>query len=187
MTILYKGAILRKLKDDRIKAVIKGDRLAMRDLYQQYERMWFRLCLRYAPDRSQAEDILQEGLIYIFKDLHQFDETKSKFSTWSSRVLVNAALRFIRKNQWQQAFEDIESIPKKEPFYEDIIGQITAKELTKIIQSLPTGYRIIFNMYEIEGYTHREIAEKLEISTGTSKSQLSKAKRMLRKKIELLF
>ena len=172
---------------DLIKGAIKGNESSMNALYQKYERLWFRLCLRYAKDKQQAEDIFQEGLFNIFKDLKQFDPDRGKFSTWSGRVFVNAALRFIKKSQWQQTFEDISTLDYQLPSIQHIIGSISAKELTSVIQQLPTGYRIIFNMYELEGYSHKEIAQKLNISIGTSKSQLSKAKKLLRYRIEQLF
>lgn len=170
-----------------IQLAVKGKESAMDSLYHKYERLWYRLCLRYADNSHQAQDIFQEGLFNIFKDLKQFNADKGKFSTWSGRVLVHAALRYIRKNQWQQTFEELDESAGKHLLIQDIIGSISARELIQVIQKLPTGYRIIFNMYELEGYTHKEIAEQLDISIGTSKSQLSKAKSLLRKKIDQLF
>ncbi len=170
-----------------ISKTLDGDKAAMQMLYEQHERHWFRLCLRYGKSRSEAQDIMQEGLVMVFRDLKQFDASRGEFKSWSNRVMVNAALRFLKKHQWQQSFEDLETAESEADLSESILGKITAKELVQVIQQLPSGYRIIFNMYEMEGYAHQEIAEILNISIGTSKSQLSKAKKALRQKLEVLF
>lgn len=167
-----------------ISKSIKGQEDAQRELYMQFRQKWYMLALRYAKVKSEADDIMQEGLIQIFKDLHQYKANKSAFSTWSSRVMVNAALRYLKKNSWQNTFNQLEEAFEKPTETEDVYDQLSAKELTSIVQSLPTGYRIVFNMYAIEGYSHKEIAEQLGISEGTSKSQLSKAKQSLRKQID---
>lgn len=170
-----------------IQKILRGDEVAMQKLYEQHERFWFRLCLRYGRSRAEAQDILQEGLIMVFRDLAQFDPDRGAFATWANRVIVNAALRYLKKHQWQQSFEDLEQIENEPDFSIHILENITAKELTEVIQQLPSGYRIVFNMYVFDGYAHKEIAEALNISIGTSKSQLSKAKRQLRAKVDLLF
>lgn len=169
---------------DRIK---QGDQSAMQTLYQRHERYWFRLCLRYARNRSEAQDMMQEGLILIFRDLHQYDPERGAFLSWSSRVLVHAALRYLKKHQWQLSFDDLELATREPALNESAIEKLSAKELTQLIQQLPTGYRVVFNMYVMEGYNHREISETLNISEGTSKSQLHKAKKLLRQQIESLF
>ncbi len=176
-------------KDDQllIEKILKGDKTANQKLYERHERHWFRLCLRYGKNRTEAQDILQEGLIQVFRDLKQFDPERGAFKSWSNKTMVNAALRYLKKHQWQQSFEDLSIVETEMDFSENILGKITAKELVQVIQQLPSGYRIIFNMYEIEGYSHKEIAATLNISVGTSKSQLSKAKKALRQKLEVLF
>ena len=170
-----------------INQILKGDKAAMQGLYQSHERFWFRLCLRYGRNRSEAQDILQEGLMMVFKDLKQFDAERGEFKSWSNRVMVNAALRYLKKYQWQQSFEDLEMVENEMDISETALQALNAKELTGIIQQLPSGYRIVFNMYVIEGFSHKEIAATLNISVGTSKSQLSKAKKLLRQKMEKLF
>ena len=176
-------------KDEQIliQKIEAGDKIAMQQLYEQHERHWFRLCLRYGKNRSEAQDILQEGLISVFRDLGQFDAKRGAFKSWSNRVMVNAALRYLKKHQWQQSFEDLEIVGSTTDLSQNVLDNISAKELTLIIQQLPSGYRMVFNMYEIEGFSHKEIAEHLNISIGTSKSQLFKAKKMLRQKLEILF
>lgn len=167
-----------------IKESIDGSESSQRELYLMYRVKWYMLSKRYAKNATQADDIFQEGLIQIYKDLHQFDSSKSSFDTWSYRVMTHSALRFLKKNSWNQAFEDLEKIADFTIEEESIFEQFSSKELTKLIQELPTGYRLVFNMYVLEGYSHKEIAKKLDINDGTSRSQLAKAKRMLRKKLE---
>ncbi len=177
------------MKQDQllIKEILRGKREAAASLYAQHERYWFRLCLRYGRNKSEAQDIFQEGVAKVFERLDKFDVERGTFANWSNRVIVNEALKYLKKHQWQQTFEDIETVGNRADVSEDILEKITAKELTALIQQLPLGYRVVFNMYEIEGYSHKEIAETLNISVGTSKSQLSKAKRTLREQLKVLF
>ncbi len=132
----------------------------------------------------QADDIMQEGLIKIFNNLDQYKRHKGAFSTWSNRVLVNAALSFLKRTSWNDTLTQLEEAHIIENGEESIYDHLSAQELTKLIQTLPVGYRLIFNLYAIEGYTHPEIAKLLDISAGTSKSQLSKARKALRIKLE---
>ncbi len=146
------------------------------------------ICLRYGSNREDAEDILQNGLISVFRDLHQYDPTKASFSTWSYRVIANAARQYLRKwRRLDQVDNNLEQIGHTLHTDEEIHDIISAKELTTLIQSLPDGYRVVFNMYVLEGFKHSEIAMQLGISINTSKTQLLKAKKTLRKKIELMF
>lgn len=170
-----------------IKRASSKDEAAIQMLYERHVRHWFRLCLRYGRNRTEAQDIMQEGLVGVFQDLKQYDPERGEFKSWSNRVMVHAALRYLKKHQWQQSFEDLELAESEPDFSETILEKISAKELTHIIQQLPSGYRIVFNMYVIEGYSHKEISEALNVSIGTSKSQLSKAKKLLRRKLEILF
>jgi RNA polymerase sigma factor (sigma-70 family) len=170
-----------------IRNIRKGSQAAATSLYEAYEAYWFRICLRYARNRSEAQDIFQEGAVLIFRFIDKFDEAKGEFKSWSAKIMVNAALQYLRKFQWQHAFEELEMAETRTDDSEDILGKLSMKELINIVQQLPTGYRIIFNMYEIEGYNHQEIAEAMHISVGTSKSQLAKAKKALRQKLNTLF
>jgi len=168
-----------------ISKCLRGDDAAQRELYDLYRVKWYMLSLRYSNSRDEANDIMQEGLIGIFNDLHQFDSTRGKFSTWSCRVLVNAALRYLKKHSWHSMvsyLDHLEDITSQEI---NIVDKLSAKELTGLLQKLPTGYRIVFNMYVIEGYSHKEIALHLGIAEGTSKSQLAKARKALREKLEV--
>lgn len=142
------------------------------------------ICLRYAHNKAEAEDMLQEGLISVFKDLKQYDPKRATFSAWSNKVMVNASLQHLRK--WKKlGFNNvIDNYENKLVYDEDVFDTIGAKELTAMVQNLPDGYRVVFNLYVIEGFKHKEIAEMFSISENTSKSQLLKAKKMLRNQLE---
>lgn len=168
-----------------IKKCKRNNARAQRELYEMYRVKWFMICLRYSRDRDEAEDMMQEGLISIFKQIKQYDPDKASFPAWSNKVMVNAALQYLRKwkkIQFNQDIDDYENQFEQED--EDIYGKIGARELTAMVQNLPDGYRTVFNLYVMEGYKHREIAEMLSISENTSKTQLLKAKNMLRDRLE---
>lgn len=162
----------------------KGDRRAHDQLYGQYKSMWFGTSLRYSRNQQEAQDIFQEGLLQIFKDLRQYNSEKAAFSTWSNRVLIHAALKYLKRNHWQNTFKNIDELENSSKIPTTIVDEMSAKEITKLISLLPLGYRLVFNMYVIEGYSHKEIAEHLEISVGTSKSQLFKARKTLKNALD---
>lgn len=168
-----------------ISKCLEGDDSAQRELYKLYRVKWYMLSLRYSNSRDEAADIMQEGLICIFNDLHQFDSNKGRFVTWSSRVLVNAALRYLKKHSWNSMISYLDHLDDITSNEVTIVDKLSAEELTTLLQKLPTGYRIVFNMYAIEGYSHKEIANHLGIAEGTSKSQLAKARKALREKLEI--
>lgn len=170
-----------------IKGSLKGDDKATQSLYHRHKQYWFGICLRYASNRFEAHDVFQEAVSSVFAKLEQFKPQKGSFKAWSNRIFVNAALIYLKKHQWQQSFKDLDLAEDEIDMSESTLGKITAKELTQLIQQLPFGYRVVFNMREIEGYSHHEIAQVLGISVGTSKSQLFKAKKALRAKIKILF
>lgn len=169
-----------KIISDSIRKKPQAQRL----LYEKYRVRWFMICLRYAKDRMQAEDMLQEGLISVFTNLKQFDNKKASFSAWSGKIMVNAALQHLRKWKNIDFHQDIDDYEDKLEHEDEIVEDLGAKELTSLIQQMPDGYRVVFNMYVVEGYKHKEIAELLNISENTSKTQLLKAKKMLRNKLE---
>lgn len=175
---------LQSKEKDLITKCLIGDEHAQRALYLNYRVKWYMVCLRYAQTKSDADDMLQEGLIAIFRDLNQFDSKKGVFGAWSNRVLVNAILQFIRKWKKLQLNATIDDYMHILAEKSDIYDEMSARELTDLIQKLPTGYRVVFNLYVMEGYKHQEISMLLGISENTSKSQLRKAKIMLRTKLE---
>ena len=167
-----------------IRKCLKHNARAQRHLYEKHKVKWFMICLRYAHNRSEAEDMLQEGLISVFKDLRQFDPDKAAFSSWSNKVMVNAALQHLRKWKKLDFNRNVADYEEKLTHSGDVFDKLSAKELTAFVQDLPDGYRVVFNLYVIEGYKHKEIAEMLSISESTSKTQLLKAKKMLRSRLE---
>ncbi len=166
-----------------VKGCLRKDQGAMKALYERYKVSMFRLCLRYAQDQPEAEDMLQEGFIQVFKDLHQFTAS-GPLGGWIRRVMVNKALQIIRKRKRLFASADPADISEQVSQPADVFAQLNLQALTRLIQQLPAGYRLVFNMYVIEGYSHQEIAETLDISVSTSKTQLFKAKASLRRMLE---
>jgi RNA polymerase sigma-70 factor, ECF subfamily len=167
-----------------IKKCVRNNSHAQKSLYDMYKVRWFMICLRYGNNKTEAEDMLQEGLISVFKYIKQYDPKKAEFSAWSNKVMVNAALQYLRKWQKVDFTKNIDDYENQFVYQDDVFDTIGAKELTLLVQQLPAGYRVVFNMYILEGYKHREIAEILNISENTSKSQLLKAKKMLRNQLE---
>lgn len=140
------------------------------------------VCLRFARNTLEADDILQEGFIKVFAFLKDY-RNEGVFEGWIRRTIINTAINYYRsrQNDWNET-----SIEKAESFQasaEDILEKISTKDLLKIIRELPEGYRLVFNLYVIEGYNHQEIAEMLNISENTSKSQLSRARASLQHKL----
>lgn len=165
----------------------KGVAAAQSKLYAQYKNQWFTICLRYVNKREDAMDVLQNALIKIYTKLSQFNPELGSFKSWSSRVVVNESIMFQRKywNNNEVSGLNLEIINKEEK--SKAISNLTLEELTQTIQKLPHGYRMVFNLFEIDGYSHKEIATKLSISEGTSKSQLFKAKSILRKQLQTTY
>lgn len=149
-------------------------------LYKQHYRKMFGVCLRYADNRDDAADILQDGFVQVFKYINTF--RGGSLEGWIRRIMVNMSIAHYRKKARFQT-TDIETAYDVH-VDETALSAMSSQEILKIIQELPTGYRTIFNLYEIEGYTHPEISEMIGISVGTSKSQLSRAKELLRNKLE---
>ncbi|GET32238.1 DNA-directed RNA polymerase sigma-70 factor [Prolixibacter bellariivorans] len=139
------------------------------------------VCLRYSKDATEAEDNLQEGFIRVFTKIDQFG-FKGSFEGWMRRIMVNTSLEKFRKQNKLYPVEDI-TVYEGKQLSEDLLAQITADELLKLVQELPARYRMVFNLYAIEGYSHKEIGDMMGISEGTSKSNLSRARVILQKKV----
>lgn len=170
-----------------VKGVLRGSSPHQHALYRQYSVPMFRVLLRFSRDRSEAEDMMQEGFIRVFRDMGQF-RSEGALGGWIRRIMVNTALSHLRKQR-----DFIRDIPDFSPFEnllrtdEDFASNIDAETLLRYLHQLPPGYRAVFNMYAIDGYSHEEIAEQLGISIGTSKSQLFKAREYLKKIIDKSF
>ena len=146
--------------------------------------MLFGVCLRYGKNRQEAEDLLQDGMIIIYRDLYQYKAHKGALGAWLRTVMVNMCLQHLRKKHRVIRTTPIENLRERLETDEDLFSQFRLKALLNMVQQLPPGYRMIFNLYVIEGFSHQEIAESIGISVGTSKSQLSRAKATLKKLLE---
>jgi RNA polymerase sigma-70 factor (ECF subfamily) len=165
-----------------IQLCIKGDRHSQRQLYEQLSPAMFIVCQRYSRNREEAEDTLQEGFMKVFENLHQFRSTGS-FEGWVRRIMVNCALQKFRNKPQMHAIVNIDDANTVFSDTENITSQLGTKELLKMVQMLPPSYRMVFNLYVFEGMKHREIADHLGISEGTSKSNLSDARAILQKAV----
>ncbi|WP_018616705.1 RNA polymerase sigma factor [Segetibacter koreensis] len=173
---------INKQTQQLIEACIKGDRQSQSRLYSLYTPKMFVVCLRYSKSREEAEEILQEGFMKVFEHLHQY-KYAGPFEGWIRKIMVNCALQKYRSKGNLRPVIDIDTDAVDYAVNEDIISKIGTKELLKMVQELPPAYRIIFNLYVFEGMKHREIAELLGISEGTSKSNLSDARAILQKAV----
>lgn len=158
------------------------DVCAQRIVFDCYGKMLFRLARRYIPDTVKAEDAVAEAVFVIFQKMHLCHFVAiPPFEMWMKRIVVNECLKILKR---EKRFELITDAEDDVCYVDDAtIENLSAEEIFRVIEALPAGYRTVFNLYEIEGYSHAEIAELLGISTGTSKSQLSKAKSLLQKRI----
>ena len=170
--------------NELIKGCIRENKHCQRALYERFAGKMMTVCLRYTRHRLEAEDILQEGFIKIFNNISKF-QGRGSLEGWIRRIMINTALSNYNKSSFQKEVIGIEDYQSgvEQP---KAIQQLTTEEILKVISTLPDGYRIVFNLYVIEEYSHNEIAEMLDITPSTSRSQLVKARRMLQKKITLL-
>lgn len=169
-------------EDELIKACIENNNRAQKSLFDEFSPRLLGVCLRYAQDRDEAQDMLQDGFIKIFQKLKAYSGTGS-FAGWMHRTMVNTCLDFIRKNSKYKYSVEIEKAEYLVHDNETALSNIRTKELLELIQQLPEGYRVVFNMFAIEGYGHKEIAKELNITENTSKSQFRKARLKLQKAI----
>nr|WP_262921685.1 sigma-70 family RNA polymerase sigma factor [Pontibacter ruber] len=153
-------------------------------LYQLYSRRMMAVCVRYTRSRFEAEDIFHEAFVKVFRNISAYNG--GSFEGWVRRIFVNTAINHYHKNRKYQDQLDYSSVEESVPADDDIISTISGQELLALINQLPEGYRLIFNLYVVEGFNHREIAEMLNIAEGTSKSQLAKAKSHLKKMLQKL-
>jgi len=168
-----------------LEACINGNRKAQKQLYEKYAPRLFGTCLRYAKNTTDAEDILQEGFIKIFKYLNDF-RNEGHFEGWMRKIMVTTALNFYKRKSLLNRNIDLENINPVSVTEPDAISILSKEELLSLIHQLPNGYRIVFNLYSIEGYSHKKIGEMLGISINTSKSQLARARISLQQKIHNL-
>jgi len=161
-----------------IEECIKGNRKCQKDLYDHFASKMFAVCLRYAKNQMDAEDILQEGFVKLYNNLHRF-RGEGSFDGWVRRIFVNTAIEHIRrKNLTTTPSEGLENSVKDKQH--NALDNLFEKDLIKGAAVLSDGYKTVFNMYAVEGYSHKEIAAHLGITESTSKSQFSRAKAILR-------
>jgi len=167
--------------DDLLEGCKRGDRKAQELLYKTLAGKMLGVCMRYARDRYEAEDILQTAFVKVFQKVAEF-RADGSFEGWIRRIMVNTAIENYRKNQRMMNVVDIDEAYDIQQSTFDISG-LETKDILKLIDELSGGYRLVFNMYVIEGYSHKEIGAELGITEGASKSQLSRAKAILREKL----
>lgn len=165
-----------------IQGCIRKERHSQELLYKQFYGYALSICFRYARDHDEAVAILNDGFLKIFTNIKNHNQEKS-FKAWLRKIMINTALDHYRKQARQPYMDDLEMV-KQMPYGSDIINNLTYEEILQLIQFLPTAYRAVFNLYVIDGYNHEEIAEMLDISSGTSKSNLAKARMHLRKLLQ---
>jgi RNA polymerase sigma-70 factor (ECF subfamily) len=171
--------IYRAKEDELIKGCLRRDGSAQQQLFDLYSSKMYTICYRYVKNSMEAEDILVTAFTKIFERIGQF-KGEGSFEGWIKRIMVNESLTFIRRNRSMYVETELEQADR-EPDYNKLSDHLEAEDLMNMIQQLPAGYRVVFNMYAIDGYSHKEIAEQLGISENTSKSQLSRARVYLQK------
>lgn len=164
-------------ESDLITGCIEGNRRMQEELYRRFAPRMYAVCLRYAGNAEEAEDILQEGFIKVFKKIGSF-RSEGSFEGWVRRIFVNTAIENFRRKRYLMPVTEKEE-NTIEGKYISVLDELAEKDILGLVQELSPGYRTVFNMYVVEGYTHKEIADMLGISEGTSKSQLSRAKVIL--------
>lgn len=181
-TIYINQTDLLNQPEKLIQACIDGDRYSQSILYDQFAPKMFGVCMRYAKNREEAEEIMQEGFVQVFKSLHSFKFAGS-FEGWIRKIMVFCAIQHYRSKSKMHPVVSIEDTEVEEIGNDEILARLHKKELLMMVQALPPAYRLIFNLYVFEGMKHREIAEQLGISEGTSKSNFFDAKRLLQKAV----
>lgn len=167
--------------DEIIKDCKSGKREAQEKLYRMFHRKMYGVCLYYAKDETEAMDHLQDGFFHLFNKIGKYSN-KGSFEGWMRRLFVNLILQKYRSKKLLYPV-GLESIEYDSFSYEHILSDITAQDLLELIRELSPQYKVVFNLYAIEGYSHKEIAQKLNITEGTSKSNLSRARSILQKKV----
>lgn len=168
-------------ENDLIKGCLKRDRTYQQALFQRYAGKMLTVCRRYARHEMEAEDLLQDTFIKVFSNIEKFKQ-KGSFEGWIRRIAVNTSIKNYQKHSFQKeriGLEDYED----ETVDPEAISNLSEEELLTLISELPDGYRVVFNLYAIEGFSHKEIAEQLNIGESTSRSQLVKARKLLQSRI----
>ena len=155
-----------------------GSYRSQKKLYEMHSGMVWSICLRYLGNHEDAQDAFQNAFITVFKKIADY-QGKGEFGAWVRKIAVNAALMFYRSNRKSRLYVELDDVGVLSSNEDGILDQLSAEDLMKAIKELPDGYRVVFNMYAVEGYSHAEIAEVLNISESTSRSQFSRARKLL--------
>lgn len=169
---------MHQKEEDIINGCIEGNRSSQYLLYERFASKMLGVCMRYARDKAEAEDMLQEGFVKVFMSIKNF-RNEGNFEGWVRRIMIYTAIN-VFKHRSRKFKESLDSDGAEGVFDDHIISNISAKEIVALVQQMPEGYRMIFNLYAIEGYTHREIGEMMGIAEGTSKSQYSRARQYMK-------
>jgi RNA polymerase sigma factor (sigma-70 family) len=172
-------------EDALIKGCLSGSAQCQRLLYERYAGKMYAVCLRYARNASDAADMLQDGFLKVFTKLDQYG-FQGSFEGWIRRIMVNTALRMYQRQRFDLERSGYEVMPDH-PVEPDAVANLTETELLDLVSRLPDGYRVVFNLVAIEGYSHAEVGDLLGIQESTSRSQLTKARRWLGEQIELRY
>jgi RNA polymerase sigma factor (sigma-70 family) len=178
-----RAAAMAMTDSELVHGCLDGSRRHQKALYDRYAPYMMGVCMRYAASEEEAEDLLQEGFVTVFRKLGSF-EGRGELGGWMRKVFLNTALMNFRKTKHLQQQQELESVRHPADEGEDPFAKVAAADLMHMLQSLPAGARVIFNLYAVEGFEHHEIAAQLGVSVGTSKSQYSRARALLREKIE---
>ena len=173
-------------EESLIASCIKGNQMAQKTLFDSFSPKFFSLCLRYMNSTDDAQDVLQDGMVKIFTKLPEYSG-KGSFEGWMRRIIVNTCLDQIRKNQKLKLDVSIDKEEYKLSMNANILENLSVNELMEEIKKMPPGYRVVFNMFAIEGYSHQEISEKLGVKESTSKSQYFRARAYLKERIENIY
>jgi RNA polymerase sigma factor (sigma-70 family) len=174
-----------RTEKDLIQACLCGERQAQMEIFNLYAPKMMVVCLRYARHRLEAEDILQDAFVKVFTHMGEF-EFNGSFEGWVRRIIINTAIKNNQRKSVQYEELGLDNI-LEDSTDPDVFSTLSEEELINIIEALPDGYRLVFNLYAIEGFNHKEIANILNIEEGTSRSQLYKARKMLQEKVFELY
>lgn len=174
---------MKMTDSELIVGCLDGSKRHQKALYDRYAPYMMGVCMRYASSEAEAEDLLQDGFVTVFRKLESF-QGRGELGGWMRKIFLNTALMNFRKVKHMQQQMELEAGRYAQDEGEDPFSQASAADLMRMMQALPTGARMVFNLYAVEGFEHHEIAEQLGISIGTSKSQYSRARALLREKIE---
>ena len=169
---------LKQQESNLIKACVLKERWAQKELYETYYGKMIGVCLRYSNNHDDARDILHEGFIKVFRNIHKYKPGTS-LGAWIRRIMINTSIDYYRKSIRRRT-EDLDQAQHKTSKGNDPISNVSAKEIMQCVQKLSPAYRAVFNLYAIEGYSHKEISKKLDISESTSRSNLVKARTKLK-------